>query len=78
MDLNQLYFDHQLLMIRAERTASCVSRRECEADASQVAGRIGRIQRKLGAGAAPSWEELATVARHSSAAPLRHLQGHAA
>lgn len=77
MDLNQLYFDHQMLLIRAHRAASRDARHEHEIDASQIAGRIGCMQRALGAAAAPSWEALAAVDGRSLAAPLRHQQGYA-
>lgn len=59
MDLNQLYFDHQLLLIRAGESAARIRRNECEINASQIAARIGCVQRGLGAGAAPAWETLA-------------------
>jgi len=77
LDLNQPYFDHQLLLISAGRASSRNARHECEVGASRVAGRIGCMQRALGAGAAPSWEALATTAAPSLAAPLRHQQGYA-
>ena len=77
MDLNQLYFDHQLLLIRAKGAASCVVRHEHEAGASRIARRIGRMQRRLGAAAASKWEELAAVEACSLAPPFRHQQGHA-
>lgn len=77
MDLNQLYFDHQLLLIRAERATSPSSRINHEIGASHVAGRIGCMQRALGAAAAPIWEALAAVDGGSLANPLRHQQGYA-
>ncbi len=63
MDLNQLYFDHQLLLMKAAGAASDSVRHEHEAVASRVAGRIGRTQRALGAPAAPVWEGLAAPRR---------------
>ena len=63
MDLNQLYFDHQLLLMKAAGAASDRARHEHEAVASRVAGRIGRTQRALGAAAAPLWEALAARRR---------------
>lgn len=77
MDLNQLYFDHQVLMMRAGRAVSCGARHEHEIDASHIAGRIGCMQRSMGAAAAPQWEALAKVVGGSLAAPLRHQQGYA-
>lgn len=71
VDLNALYFDHQLLLIKARRAASFGTRHEYEARASHIAGRIGRLQRRLGAAAALAWERLsatndrALAARHS-------------
>jgi hypothetical protein len=43
MDLNELYSDHQVAIMRADGTSS------------PIAG----LQRALGAGAAPAWEALA-------------------
>lgn len=59
MDLNQLYFDHQVLTMKA--AASSDARCGHRAGASRLAGRIGGIQRALGAGAAPAWEGLAAA-----------------
>jgi hypothetical protein len=73
VDLNHFYYHHQLLQIRAERTASGVTQRDCEVSASHLAGRIG-MQRSLGAGAAP--EAFAVVHGASVPAPLRHQQGY--
>lgn len=73
MDLNQLYFEHQLLLMRA----TCGAQHEKhEVAASLIAGRIGCMQRALGAAAAPVWEGLAVVNSHSLAAPTRHHQGY--
>lgn len=77
VDLNQLYFDHQLLMIKASQSISARARHEHEVGASHVAGRIGCMQRLLGAAAAPDWEALADVGNTSLAAPVRHQQGYA-
>ena len=77
MDLNQLYFDHQLLLMKARRSVSGESRRALEIGASHIAGRIGCIQRGLGAGCAPAWEALALGNVGSVAAPMRHQQGFA-
>lgn len=56
MNLNQLYFRHQLLLIRADQSASADSRRLRRAAAARIACRIGSVQRKLGAAGAPAWE----------------------
>ncbi len=77
MDLNQLYFDHQVLLIKAARADTRGTRHEHEVSASHVAGRIGCMQRALGAAAARSWEMLAVADGGSLAAPHRHQQGYA-
>jgi hypothetical protein len=58
MDLNRLYFDHQLLIIRSARTTTlpgCENRQR----AARVAARIVQIQKALGAPAARDWQNLA-------------------
>lgn len=65
MDLNQLYFDHQLLRMRADRAKSCGVQREHERGAARIAARIAGIQRAQDAAAAPIWESL-VLAGHSS------------
>lgn len=77
MDLNQLYFDHQILMMKADGAPHHASRDLHEMRASQIAGRIGCMQRALGASAAPVWEGLAIAELASLACPTRHLQGYA-
>lgn len=56
MDFNQLYFDHQVLLMRADDASSDGAQHQHAFDASLIAGRIGCMQRALGAGAAPLWE----------------------
>jgi hypothetical protein len=75
VDLNKLYSDHQSLLILAERAETSVVRRVCEFSASQVAGRIGRAQRALGAAAAQSWEALATADGRPLTIRRRYRQG---
>ena len=58
MDFNRLYFEHQLLLLKAQHAASPDRRRGLRVEASAVAGRIGRSQRRLGAGGAPRWQAL--------------------
>jgi hypothetical protein len=60
--LNQLYFDHQLSLIRVEEAPGMVARQELELGASLIAGRIACIQRATYAAAAPAWEALAAPA----------------
>ena len=53
MDLNELHFAHQIALMRAARTASR-SERERQSDAAGTfAARIGLIQQRGGALAAP-------------------------
>lgn len=56
MDLNQAYFDHQVLLMKARAARSLDERRGHEAAASCIASDIGRVQRALGAPAAPAWQ----------------------
>jgi hypothetical protein len=55
MDLNQLYFDHQVLLIRAHGAGRGEARRRHETGARRIAGCIGSIQRGSGAPAAAAW-----------------------
>jgi hypothetical protein len=75
VDLNRLYFDHQCLLMEADRAPSEGFRRAHVAAASHVAEQIGCWQRALGAAAAPAWESLA--ARDSLASPGRGAPGYA-
>ena len=79
VDFNRLYSDHQILLMQAERAPSEASRHvhEHEVAASHVAGRIGCMQRALGANAASAWDSLAAPAADSLASPGRHTQGYA-
>ena len=74
MDLNQLYFDHQIAVMRADRAPSRQFRRDHRFDASLIAGRIGCMQRALRAGAAPAWEALAAQGAANLSAPSLVLQ----
>lgn len=78
MDLNYLYSEHQLLLMKAERAASEGGRRVLEVAASHLAGRIGCMQRALGAAGARGWDTLAAMGEDSLASPGRHIQGYAA
>lgn len=55
MDLNQLYFDHQIQLIRADGAVTSEARRSHEHEAAQIADRIGQRQARLGAAAACAW-----------------------
>jgi hypothetical protein len=61
VDLNRLYFDHQLLLMKARGAHSSARRLEIQIEASDIAERISRSQRRLGAAAAPQWQLLAAV-----------------
>jgi hypothetical protein len=63
VDLNRLYFDHQILLMEAERASSSELRQRHCNGAALLAGRIGCMQRAMGADAAPAWSRAA--ARHS-------------
>jgi hypothetical protein len=69
VDLNQLYFDHQILLMKAHKAPSPGGRRGFEAAASCVAGRIGSVQGTLGAAAAPAWRALAALDQCRAFAP---------
>jgi hypothetical protein len=77
MDLNRLYSDHQKLLIEADRAPSESLRHLHEVAATHVAGRIGRMQRELGAGAAQAWDSLAAPAADSLQQPGRRAAGYA-
>lgn len=76
MDFNRLYSDHQVMLMHADRAPSDALRHVHEVAATHIAGRIGCMQRALGAAAAPSWETLAAPAADSLASPGRHVQGY--
>ena len=61
MDLNQLYFDHQLLLMRAARAPTDALRRNHELAAVNVARHVRTMQRTLGASAAGTWDALAAA-----------------
>jgi hypothetical protein len=77
VDLNQLYSDHQVLLMRGARATSRGTRHEHEVGASLLAGQIGCMQRVLGAAAAPVWEALATIDNRSLSAPAALHQDYA-
>lgn len=76
VDFNQLYLDHQALLMKAERACTLGGRRALEVAASHVAGRIGCMQRALGASGAPAWDALAVVGEGPLGSPALNLQGH--
>jgi hypothetical protein len=76
VDLNQLYFDHQLLLMKARQALSAEVRQVHEFGASLVAGRIGGMQRPLGAACAPAWEAIAANRHPSVGSPLQRQIGY--
>lgn len=79
MDLNRLYFDHQLLLMEAERANSPELRQRHHNGAALIAGRIGCMQRALGANAAPAWSRTAALdpdrTGHPPALPIGPTRG---
>jgi hypothetical protein len=61
VDLNHLYFDHQILLMEADGAPSGETQKRLEARASEIVRQIVRTQRALGAGAARAWEALAAL-----------------
>ena len=61
MDINALYFEHQLLLMKAEMPQSSAGRRHLVSTASGIAGHIGNIQEQLGASGAPEWQARASA-----------------
>jgi hypothetical protein len=59
LDLNQLYFEHQLSLMRASQAPAGALRLRHEFAASVTAGRVGCIQRAARAPAADGWEAMA-------------------
>ena len=55
MDLNDLYFRHQLSLIRACAARNTSSHGQHRTDADGIAGQISRFQQRAGAGAASGW-----------------------
>lgn len=58
MDLNHLYFQHQLSLMRAASAPDCQARAGHHAEAHGLASRISRFQQGSKAGAAASWGTL--------------------
>ena len=74
MDLNQLYYEYQVLRMRAERSRSPYMQRENEREAALIAATIGGLQHAAGAGAAHCWDKLsgAALVRPQLALALPH------
>jgi len=71
VDLNRLYFDHQLHLIQAQRAQSAESRQLYRQGASLLAGRIGCMQNALGADAAQGWARAASADNDGTGLPPR-------
>jgi len=61
MDLNQLYFDHQLLLMKACQAGPGRARSGHEIGARRLARTISAWQRSSGAPAAEAWEQQAVL-----------------
>jgi hypothetical protein len=59
VDLNRLYFDHQIHLMEAEHARSPELRQRHHNGATLIAGRIGCMQRAMGADAANGWSRTA-------------------
>lgn len=55
MDFNQLYFDHQVLLMRADGSTVPADAADHLRDAALIAARIGAMQRAKGADAEAYW-----------------------
>lgn len=75
MDLNQLYFDHQILRMQADRAVSPETETLHNRGAALVAGRIGCMQRAAGARAAASWSAIAASDPDNTGYPQPLLSG---
>lgn len=56
MDLNKLYSDHQILLIRASTAPDARSRLTLLSDAAAIARHVVRVHRAAGARAADGWD----------------------
>ncbi|MDF8332990.1 hypothetical protein [Novosphingobium cyanobacteriorum] len=56
MDLNQLYFDHQLQLMRARSTPCASARLRHRESAGRIAHAIATVHRASGAAALRQWE----------------------
>jgi hypothetical protein len=56
MDLNDLYFRHQISLMRASEASGAALRAGHRAKADDLAREIGRWQRLIGAAAASQWD----------------------
>jgi hypothetical protein len=73
MDLNQLYYEYQVLSVRAERARSPYLERECTRQALVIAETIGDKQHRLGAGAAHGWSRIANGGPDGSGVSLTQV-----
>ena len=70
VDLNQLYFDHQILLMRAAGSPVMADAALHLRDAARIAGQIGGVQRAKGASAEAYWNRPAAN-DHAPPAALR-------
>jgi len=55
MDINDLYFRHQISVMRAKAASDDAMRGTHQRSADELAHRIGHWQQRVGAGAASMW-----------------------
>ena len=65
MDLNRLYFDHQISLMRASLASDCVTRNLHDANARAIAREVAQHQKAAGAGGAARWEAASFAGRHA-------------
>ena len=70
MDLNDLYSQHQILLMRAGATPSRLARTKCFAAAGACANRILAYQRSIGAAASVGWLRSRETPDWSAANPM--------
>lgn len=56
MDLNRVYFQHQIAIMRASAAPNSRIRTLHRSRATAIGEKIANIQRKLGAGASVTWD----------------------
>ena len=74
MDVNELYFDYQIAVMRAARSDP-LERSRFELAAANTAERIGQLQRSLGAKAGARWEVLALVSPEAQRSRSNWMEG---
>jgi hypothetical protein len=74
MDLNQLYYDHQILLMRAAKAPNGTDKAAHRANAATIARTITGMHRASGARAMQSWEcRYISVDQQSTRPAIRSL-----